>query len=243
LHDGRAPSDPEEGSSPSGQGAFARAESDEDRVRRFLATLHGRNERLSILLARTARVLIEEDRITLVFEDSQAFARKSVEQPQNLAILHESIREAEGRELAVEVCRAAAADAVPSTRATASDSPAAATAGRALAAATAPAAAAPAAARAAAPPADPPGGEEEDLTSRAREEPPPELRATDSRSQEAADRTSDAVPRRPGADEESAAQAGGARYQRLLSQALEDPVVRNLLDRFGGRIVEIKEVP
>ena len=38
-------------------------------------------------------------------------------------------------------------------------------------------------------------------------------------------------------------QTGGARYQRLLSQALEDPVVKNILDRFGGRIVEIKEVP
>jgi hypothetical protein len=35
----------------------------------------------------------------------------------------------------------------------------------------------------------------------------------------------------------------GARYQRLHAQALEDPVVKSLVSRFGGRIVEIKEVP
>jgi hypothetical protein len=35
----------------------------------------------------------------------------------------------------------------------------------------------------------------------------------------------------------------GARYQRLQALALEDPIVKNVLERFGGRIVEIKEIP
>jgi len=49
----------------------------------------------------------------------------------------------------------------------------------------------------------------------------------------------------PSPSAESAAPAGvtGARYQRLHAQALEDPVVKSLVSRFGGRIVEIKEVP
>ena len=41
----------------------------------------------------------------------------------------------------------------------------------------------------------------------------------------------------------TAADATGARHLRILALALEDSAVMGIMERFGARIVEIKEVP
>jgi DNA polymerase-3 subunit gamma/tau len=230
---------------------------DAPEVRAFLARVRERKEALAMLVEHAAAVLLEESTLVVLYDDSQTFLRKSAEQPANTAILNEIAAAILGPGGSAAIRRGQApSPAGRAPRSAASPPPGAATAGASVAGDTA---------------ALSGGGAGENGASREDDDPgfadEPEAEATlpldvpaapapataPGSSLSPSERDASASPPRAS----SAAPAGapapgvpagtssptGARYQRLHAQALEDPVVKSLVGRFGGRIVEIKEVP
>ena len=182
-------------------------------ARAFLSRTRERKEALSKLVEHASSVVLEGRKLVVLFDDAQSFLRKSAEQPANVAILKEIAASVLGPGGTVEIRRAE-------------------TAPRSSAAAGMPlspdSASEPAADEAESGLFDPP------------DEPEAELLSGPSGP---ADRPSSPAPAQTPPAPAPPAGATGARYQRLHAQALEDPVVKGLVSRFGGRIVEIKEVP
>lgn len=218
-------------------------------VDRFFARVRERKEALAMLVENAASVFLEGRRIVVLFDDSQTFLRKSAEQPANVALLKEIGISVLGPGGSVEIRRGDApprADAVPTP-------PAPSAPARETAHAPAPAVAEPeerdlyAASRSDARRDAPGQSAEEPRAEKPAEEltlepPAPAAEESNEASVASAEASSDLGAPAP---HPASAPPGitGARYQRLHAQALEDPVVKSIVSRFGGRIVEIKEVP
>ena len=226
------------GTKPSPPGA-----SDVPEVRAFLARIRERKEALAILVEHAAAVLLEGSRLVVLYNDTQTFLRKSAEQPANVAILGEIAVAVLGPGGTAEIRRGQAAGST----------------GRNAVRETADAGAGAAAEDVSGlersgdlfadePESEPPlddtgvasGARAAAIASSALPPSPPPREASSS-PRPASSASPDAPP--ASAAPAGAPTATGARYQRLHAQALEDPVVKSLVSRFGGRIVEIKEVP
>ena len=259
------------GSGPSGgrgEAGPAAAQGD-DRPRQFLETLRGLKKSLAVLAGQASSIVIEGDTIRLFFDAASAFARKSVEQPSNLGILREAAAGAFGRTFDVEVVRTVAGGgslgpagpgAAPGSGARPVTSPAP-PAGSAQVARSAPAGGASRSV------STPPGGHgsaqdevalEPAATQRPRKAraaggPPgpggaallPGVSQAEGQESEPDDDPQEAAHGAAGRGAPPARHMGedDARRERLMAEALEDPVVKDLLRRFEGRIVEIKEAP
>ena len=199
----------------------------------FLDLLHERKVSLAMLVEKAVSVTVAQDRVTLLFDDSGSFARKSVEQAANLALLRDLASTALGRTVAIDVARA------PKAAAPAAPAPLAGPAGRASedgengdrhrAHTLVPDAEAPGIApeEAADPDTDPDADAEPTLFETAPVRPDPEVAV---------------AAAGPAPDPAVDAPISEARRQRLLAEAHEDPIVRKIVERFEGRIVEVKEV-
>jgi len=213
--------------------ASLRAEAPE--VRAFLARVRERKEALAMLVEHAAGVLLEDRRLVVLFDDSQTFLRKSAEQSANLAILREIAASLLGPQGTIEIRRGASPRGAPAEDRAASEP-----------------------ADRGGPPVSPENGREgpPDPTEDMDLEPTlgfddpdqgvlPETREAAPLAARSAAASVSAEPAAAadGPPPAPPAATTGARYQRLHAQALEDPVVKSLVSRFGGRIVEIKEVP
>jgi len=176
---------------------------------RFLSVLHERKMSLAVLVEQAGSILAEGNRIVLAFDDSKAFARKSVQSPANLAALREIARAALGREVEIEIARDGQSGSEGRLAGTESAAPAAGPRSTAAAPASKPRATPDSAA------AIEPGGD------------------TDS--------SSDSAPGSASPSGPAATPMSEARRRRLIAEAEEDPLVKTLLERFDGRIVEVME--
>lgn len=212
--------------------------------RRLLERVEARKETLARLLENAGSIHFEEDRVVLVFAESQAFARKRVEQDGNLVTVRAAASDAAGRRLGVEVRREGSEGATARLDPP-KDDPGEERSGWADRAAE------PGKTQGGSPPrssgtgeiADdgnsvrspgrPSGTRGPDASEEPGAAPPGGSRKLDDEPVVRSGPTSAATPER----------AAGGKHERLVSQALEDPVVRKLVERFGAKIVEVKEVP
>jgi DNA polymerase-3 subunit gamma/tau len=233
-----SPSTPVEIPASDIEGGFLPEETpeDADETKRFLSAIEKENETLAVLIEHAALIRIEEGCLTLCFDDSQAFARKSVEQPENLALLRAAAQQSIGVKTVVRVERiqkessaTGGANRSAVRAEVAGASPGAAAQTRGGAARTAQARPNPAS------------------RGMVREPQPPAFRA-DGDDDSAVEQPVMESAQAGGEDVEAPAQGAGseaaaARQRRIQAQAQDDPAVKGILERFGGRIVEIKEVP
>ena len=74
-------------------------------VQRFLASVAEDNETLAVLIEHASAIAFETSDVVLTFDETQAFARKRVEQSDNLAVLAAGAARAAGRSMSVRVVR------------------------------------------------------------------------------------------------------------------------------------------
>jgi DNA polymerase-3 subunit gamma/tau len=239
--------------------------SDTPEVRTFLARIRERKEALAMLVEHAAAVFLDKGRLVVLFDDSQSFLRKSAEQSANVAILKEIAAAILGPGGSAEIRRGTApAGAAPARGTIPSEAPPRAAGSETAVVGARVAEGGPG--YEAEPESEPglpldesappalsrPAERTEPLPGR-REAAPAPSPSPGERAAPASARPADAdapadAPENPPVPAVPAAPTAppgvtGARYQRLHAQALEDPVVKSLVSRFGGRIVEIKEVP
>lgn len=227
---------------------------DDPRIAAMLERIHEMKTSLATLVGMAQTVAVRDGTMRILFDESQAFARKSVELPDNLGMIAAAAFTAFGRVIDVKVDRATP-DAPPQApRASAAAPPGREATPPVLAredrsggsAATSPSggiASIPSVAghdrsavmEPAAPAVPPSPGPDSESASGAAE--PGEVVASGA---SGASGASAAFPQAPSA---GAIAPGTPRFKLLEDQALEDPVVRSVIERFHARITDIKEVP
>ena len=174
-------------------------------VKQFVEAVHARKMPLAILVDLAASIDFDGDRILILFEDTNAFARKSVEQPANVAILKEVADGILRRPVAFVIARAADLEDIGPPPADGE-------------------------------PADDAGFESAGDADTA--EPIIAIGAAEQRRVTGSAEQSIVT----GDEDHAHTAAAEAKRRRLLVEAAEDPVIKNILERFEGRIVEVKEV-